>query len=120
MVGSLRVNRTSQQIKEEKIIFLLEDVEKNLEKYLIPRFKRKAVVWHKKKILVSAKNSYYKTVAENKELKAYIQNIKHRFQEYQQQQQARFLENQKITTKKENQKGTKKLFTKKNLIVTLN
>ena len=44
MIGSLRVNRTSQQIKEEKIIFLLEDVEKNLEKYLIPRFKRKAVV----------------------------------------------------------------------------
>ena len=48
-----------------------------------------------KKILVPAKNSYDKTVAENKELKAYIQNIKQHFQEYQQQQQTRFLENQK-------------------------
>ena len=45
-------------------------------------------------MLVSAKNSYDKTVAENKELKAYIQNINQRFQEYQQQEQAHFLENQ--------------------------
>ena len=44
MIGSLRVNRTNQQIKEEKINFLFEDVEKNLEEYLIPRFKKKAVV----------------------------------------------------------------------------
>ena len=48
-----------------------------------------------KKILVLAKNSYDKTVAKNKELKAYIQNIKQRFQNYQQEQQAQFLESQK-------------------------
>ena len=28
-----KLNRTSQQIKEEQTIFLLEDVEKNLEEY---------------------------------------------------------------------------------------
>ena len=28
-----KLNRTSQQIKEEQINFLLEDVEKNLEEY---------------------------------------------------------------------------------------
>ena len=62
-----------------------------------------------KKILASAKNSYDKTVAENKELKAYIQNIKQRFQEYQQQQQARFLENQKNYYEKREPKSYKKV-----------
>ena len=62
-----------------------------------------------KKLLVSPKNSYDKTVAENKELKAYIQNIKQRFQEYQQQQQARFLENQKNYYEKREPKSYKKV-----------
>ena len=44
---------------------------------------------------MSAKKSYDKTVAENKELKIYIENIKQRFAQYQQQQQAQFLEKQK-------------------------
>ena len=48
-----------------------------------------------KKILVSAKNSSDKTVAENKELKMYIENIKQRFQQNQQWQQVQFLEDQK-------------------------
>ena len=71
----------------------------------------------KKKNLVSAKNSYDKAVAQNKELKAYIQNIKQRFQEYQEQQQVHFLKKQKNYYEKENETGIKKLFTKKNLIV---
>ena len=73
-----------------------------------------------KKILASAKNSYDETVAENKELKAYIQNIKQRFQEYQQQQQARFFRKSKKLLRNREPKSYKKLFTKKNLIVSQN
>ena len=61
-----------------------------------------------KKILVSAKNSYDKTVAENKELKMYIQNIKQRFQQYQQWQQVQFLEDQKTYSDKRPTKNIKK------------
>ena len=89
-------NRTTQQIKEEQINFLLEDVEKNLEEYKRALVLKEKQLSDAKKILASAKNSYDKTVAENKELKGYIQNINQRFQNYQQQQQqAQFLENQK-------------------------
>ena len=74
---------------------MLEHLEKNLEEYKKVLDLKEKQLSDAKKILVSAKNSYDKTVAGNKELKAYIQNIKQHFQEYQQQQQARFLENQK-------------------------
>ena len=74
---------------------MLEHVEKNLEEYKKVLDLKEKQLSDAKKILVSAKNSYDKTIAGNKELKAYIQNIKQHFQEYQQQQQARFLENQK-------------------------
>ena len=56
---------------------------------------------------MSPKNSYDKTVAENKELKTYIQNIKQRFQQYQQRQQAQFLEDQKTYYDKRPQKNIK-------------
>ena len=88
-------NRTTQQIKEKQINFLLEDVEKNLEEYKRALVLKEKQLLDAKKILASVKNSCDKTVAENKELKGYIQNIKQRFQNYQQQQQAQFLENQK-------------------------
>ena len=48
-----------------------------------------------KKILLPAKQSYDKMVAEKKELKTYFANIKQRFAQCQQQQQAQFLEQQK-------------------------
>ena len=85
---------------------MLEDVEKNLEEYKKALELREKKLSDAKKILASAKNSYDKTVAENKELKAYIQNIKQRFQEYQQHQQARFFRKSKKLLRK---KGTKKL-----------
>ena len=44
---------------------------------------------------MSAKKSYHETVAENKILKIYTENIKQRIAQCQQQQQAQFLENQK-------------------------
>ena len=70
-----------------------------------------------KKILVSAKQSYDKTAAENKELKAYIENLKQHLQ--QQQQQVQFLEKQKKNTsdiKNHLQKNIKKLYIKKKVI----
>ena len=102
-------NRTTQQIKEEQINFLLEDVEKNLEEYKRALELKEKQLSDAKKILVSAKNSYDKTAVENKELNAYIQNIKQRFQNYQQQQQTQFLENQKNYYGKREPKRYKKV-----------
>ena len=44
-----------------------------------------------KKIVLSAKQSYHKTVAENRDLKAYIENLKQNIQK----QQVQFLEKQR-------------------------
>ena len=93
MSKRVRANRTAQQIKEEQINFLLEDVEKNLEEY--------------KKALDL--KEYDKTVAENKELKIYIGNIKQRYAQYQQQQQAQFLEKQKQYYESKTPKKYKKI-----------
>ena len=88
-------NKTTQQIKEEQINFLLEDVEKNLEEY------KKAIDLKEKhlsdatKILLSAKKGYDKTIAENKEVSAYIENIKQRSSQYQQQQEAKLSEKER-------------------------
>ena len=80
--------RARQQVKEEQINYLLSDVEKNLEEYKIALEIKDKQLSDAKKILVSAKQSYDKTVAENRELKAYIENLK----QYMQQQQVQFLE----------------------------
>ena len=77
-----------QQVKEEQINYLLSDVEKNLEEYKIALEIKDKQLSNAKKILASAKQSYDKTVAENRELKAYIENLK----QYMQQQQVQFLE----------------------------
>ena len=72
-------NKTNQQIKKEQINFLLEVVEKNLEEC------KKAIdltdkqLSDAKKIFLTAKKSYDKVVAENKELRTYIGHIKERF-----------------------------------------
>ena len=104
-----KLNRASHQIKEEQIIFLLEVVQKTQRNTKKPQILKKNGYLTLKKILVSAKNSYDKTVAENQELKAYIQNIKERFQDYQQQQQTQVLENQRNYYKKKEPKRYKKV-----------
>ena len=48
-----------------------------------------------KKILTTAKKSYYKVVSENKELKNYIENIKQGYNQYQQQQQAQYIQRER-------------------------
>ena len=85
MNRKLRPTRSTQQIKEEQINFLLEDVEKNLEE-------------HKKAIEIKDQQwsdikrycrmlSYDSVVKENNELKKYIKKIKQRYQQYQKKQE---------------------------------
>ena len=83
--------RSKQQIKDEQISYLLADVKKNLEEYKIALKTKEKHLSDTKKILISVKQSYDKIVAENRDLKAYKENLKQHFQ----QQQVQFLEKQK-------------------------
>ena len=65
---SLKNFRNSQQIKDEQINFLLADVEKNLEQYKFALEEREKQLLEAKKIIILAKKSYNKTIAENKDL----------------------------------------------------
>ena len=87
---SIKQFRSRQQIKDEQINYLLGDVEKNLEEYKNALEIKEKQLLDAKKILLSAKQSYDKTVAENRNLKAYIENLKQHIQ----QQQVQFLEKQ--------------------------
>ena len=99
--------QSRQQIKDEQINYLLGDVEKNLDEYRNALELKEKQLSDAKKILLLAKQSYNKTVAENRNLKAYIENLKQRFRSMQQQQQVQFLE------KTEKLLPTKKIYTKK-------
>ena len=83
--------RSRQQVKDNQINYLLADVEKNLEEYKIALELKEKQLPDAKKILLSAKQSYDKTVAENRELKAYIENLKQHIQK----QQVQFLDKQR-------------------------
>ena len=85
------IRKSRQQVKDEKINYLLADIDKNLEEYKIALETKERQFPDAKKILLSAKQSYNKTVAENRDLKSYIDNLK----QYIQQQQVQFLEKQK-------------------------
>ena len=87
---SLKDFRNTQQIKDKHINFLLADVEKNLEQYRIALEEKKKLL-EAKKIIISAKKSLDKTIAENKNLKAYIISLKEHFE----RQQLKFFELQK-------------------------
>ena len=80
-----------QHVKDEQINYLLADLDKNLEEYKMALELKEKQISDAKKILLLAKQSYDKTVAENRELKAYIENLK----QYILQQQVQFLEKQK-------------------------
>ena len=71
MNRKLRPTRSTQQIKDEQINFLLEAIELK-DKQLLDI----------KKVLQGAKKSYHSVVLENKQLKEYVANIKKRYQEY--------------------------------------
>ena len=82
MSRRLRSNKSSQQIKEEQINFLLEDVEKNLDEYKKALELKDKQLSDVKRILQNAKISYNSVIRENQELKKYIENIKIRHQQY--------------------------------------
>ena len=95
MSRRVRQNKTSQQIKEELINFLLEDVEKNLDEYKKALEIKDKQLSDIKKILITAKKSYDKVVSKNKELRNYIENVKQRYSHYQQQQQAQYIQTER-------------------------
>ena len=111
MSKSRKAFQSRQQIKDEEINYLLGDVEKNLEEYRNPLELKEKQLSDAKKLLLLAKQSYDKTVAENRDLKAYIENLKQHFQSTQQQQQVQFLEKQRnyYQQKKPTQKKCKKV-----------
>ena len=85
MSRRIRSNKTSQQIKEEQINFLLEDIEKNLDEYKRALEIKDKQLSDVKRILQNARISYNKVVRENQKLKKYIENIKARYHQYKQQ-----------------------------------
>ena len=95
---SLKDFRNTQQIKDEQINFLLAEVEKNLEQYRIVLEEKEKQLLEAKKIIISAKKGYDKTIAENKNLKSHIISLKEHFE----RQQLKFfkLQKRKQTPKK--------------------
>ena len=91
MNRKLRPSRSTQQVKEEKISFLLEEVKKNLEKHKRASKLKYKQLSDNKKILQGPKENYDSVVNKNTELKKYIENIKQRYQQYQKWQQQEYI-----------------------------
>ena len=72
--------RNQQKIKDEQINYLLGDLEKNLEVYKAAIEIKEKHLAEAKRILVAAKQSFDKVAQENRDLKAYIENLKQHFQ----------------------------------------
>ena len=87
--------KAQQQRKDEQMNFLLGDVEINLGEYRRALEVKEKQLPDAKKIPLSAKQSYHKAVAENKELKAYIEQLRKNLISQQQPQRAQFFEQQK-------------------------
>ena len=87
--------RNQQKIKDDQINFLLGDLEKNLEQYRELLKNKEKQLEEAKRILIAAKQSFDKVSQENRDLKAYIEQIKNQFQQQNQRQQLEFLKQQK-------------------------
>ena len=90
--------RNRQEIKHEQINYLLGDLEKNLEDYKESIEIKEKQLAEAKRILIAAKQSFDKLAKENRDLKAYIENLKQHFQK----QQIDFLKQQKAYFSKNN------------------
>ena len=104
--------RNQQNIKDKQINFLLGDLEKNLEDYRQALEIKEKQLTDAKRILISAKQSFDKIANENRDLKAYIENLKQHFQRENQKQQLEFLKQQKAyynQPTKKNPKNHKKV-----------
>ena len=73
--------RNQQKIKDEQINYLLRDLVKNLEDYREAIEIKEKQFAEAKRILVAAKQSFDKVSKENRDLKAYIENLKQHFQQ---------------------------------------
>ena len=113
------LDKTTLQIKEEQINFLLEDVEKNLVEYKKALELKDKLLSDIKKILQGAKKSYDSIVIENKELKNTLQTLNKGIRITNNSNKTNILKEKKIILKKNRQKNTKKLFMKKKAIVSL-
>ena len=91
MNRKLRPRQSTQQVKEEKISFLLEEVKKNLEKHKRATKLKDKQLSDNKNILQGPKENYDSVVNKNTELKKYIENIKQRYQQYQKWQQQEYI-----------------------------
>ena len=87
--------RNQQKIKDEQINFLLGDLEKNLEQYRESLENKEKQLEEAKRILIAAKKGFHKVSQENRDLKAYIEQIKSQFQQQDQRQQLDFLKQQR-------------------------
>ena len=108
MSRRLTSNKSSQQIKEEQINFLLEDFKKNLDEYKKALELKVKQLSDIKKILQNAKISYNSVIRENQELKKFIENIKIRYQQYQQEQQQKYLDREREYFSKERERQPKR------------
>ena len=72
--------RNQQKIKNEQINYLLEYLEKKLEDYKAAIEIKEKQLAEAKRILLTAKQSFDKVTQENRDLKAYIENLKQHFQ----------------------------------------
>ena len=80
--------------------------------------KGQTACWNKK-ILQGAQKNYNSVVQENKELRKYIENIKERYQQYQEQQQQDYFEREKEYFRQKPQRNIKNLCTKRKVTVNL-
>ena len=87
--------RNQQKIQDEQINFLLGDLERNLGDYRQALETKEKQLLEAKRILVSAKQSFDKVLQENRDLKAYIENLKQHFLRESQKQQLEFLKQPK-------------------------
>ena len=108
MSRRLRSNKSSQQIKEEQIHFLLKEVEENLDEYKKALELKDKQLSDVKRILQNAKISYNSVIRENQELKKFIENIKIRYQQYQQEQQQKYLDREREYFSKERERQPKR------------
>ena len=76
MIRSRKPIKSTQQLKQEQINFLLEDVQKKLEEYEKAIALRDNQLAEAKKKLQGAKKRYNSVLKEKKQIKEYIQYIK--------------------------------------------
>ena len=76
MNRKLRPTKSPQQLKDEQINFMLEDIKKDIETFMLVISEKDKQLRDLKKILFAAKASYKKVTEENQQLKQRIVLIK--------------------------------------------